>query len=88
MNTAVLHATRVGPFTLRTERDFDTGTFFYYVDDVLVDVNRYPEAVRAAAPGPVIYSRSLLWRCHAPPAPRAVKRCAQQQTESVAAGTS
>jgi len=69
MNTVVLHATRVGQFTLRTERDFDTGSFFYYVNDEPVDVNRYLEAVREAAPGPGAHPGVCRSHC-APAIPR------------------
>ncbi len=42
----VLHATRVGRYTLRTERELDTGQYFYYVDNVSVDINKYLAIVR------------------------------------------
>ena len=42
----VLHATRVGRYTLRTERELDTGQYFYYVDDLPVNVNKYLAMVR------------------------------------------
>ena len=42
----VLHATRVGRYTLRTEREHVTGRYLYYVDNVPVNVNKYLRVVR------------------------------------------
>jgi len=46
----VLHATLMGRYTLRTEREHVTGRYLYYVDNVQVNVNKYLRVVRAHSP--------------------------------------